>query len=213
MTAQSTLRGLYGYYDGTVPRPTTIALTGTATATSLPPDPTPIFSKFPSLEEWVHQDSLATSLLVLNVKDPVDVGLKTNGTAREAWKSLEDVHGRITDLGPTVATMRGLWAAANDMGTRIDDPQFLLRTLLMSAKVINFNLEEAETNAPLNPPIPTTALNTNTTQNAARKGARHTARKTLVCANPNCGVAGKKGHTIDELQYDLCVCRMDHPCS
>jgi hypothetical protein len=86
MTSQSTLRGLYGYYDWSTPKPAEIVATGTAATTPLPPDNTPIFSKNPSLEEWMHRDSLATSLLVLNVKDPVGVGLKTDGSAREAWK-------------------------------------------------------------------------------------------------------------------------------
>ncbi|KAJ6464938.1 hypothetical protein C8R45DRAFT_783774, partial [Mycena sanguinolenta] len=88
MTAQSTLRGLYGYYDGSIPCPAAPVAAGTAALTALPPDPTPIFSRNPSFEEWAHRDSLATSLLVLNVKDPVGVGLRTNGTAREAWTSL-----------------------------------------------------------------------------------------------------------------------------
>ncbi|KAJ6518595.1 hypothetical protein C8R45DRAFT_794839, partial [Mycena sanguinolenta] len=91
MTAQATLRGLYGYYDGTIPQPppAPAAGPGTAATIALPPDLTPIFSRAPSLEEWTHCDSLATSLLVLNIKDPVGVGLKTDGTAHEAWTSLE----------------------------------------------------------------------------------------------------------------------------
>jgi len=62
----------------------------------LPPDPTPMYSRTPSFEEWHHRDGLATSLLTLNVKDPVGIGLKTDGTAREAWLSLESVYGRVS---------------------------------------------------------------------------------------------------------------------
>jgi hypothetical protein len=213
-----------------------VAMTRTAATTPLPPDNTPIFSKTPSLKEWVHRDSLATSLLllVLNVRDPVGVGLKTNGSVCEAWKSLEDVYGRVTDLGLSravrelnsmylatnapmgehITTMCRLWVAASDVGAKIEDAQFrmifmtslnedwrhvipVLRTFVTSTEVINFVLEEAETNTHLNPPIPTTTLATNTFNNAARD-AQRAAHKNQVCTNTTCSAEGKKGHTIDE---------------
>ncbi|KAF7358895.1 Retrovirus-related pol polyprotein [Mycena sanguinolenta] len=239
MLAHAKVRGLGGYLDGTIPKPTTpIAPTGAAVDEEdiplpLSPLTTSVFSKTPSLEEWIHRDGMATSILVLNVKDPVGLGLKTDGTAHEAWKSLKDVYGRVTDLGlsramrelntttsttgtPMVehaATMRRLWRHANDMGARIADPMFrtifinslnedwrhvvpVLRTFTTSAEVINFILEEDESNSKANPVVPTTALNTNTY--AATREARRAARRNLVCTNPTCGAEGKRGHTIDE---------------
>jgi hypothetical protein len=82
-----------------------------------------------------------TSILVLNVKDPVSVGLKTDGSAYNAWKSLVDIYARQTDMaiscalrdlnmtyytpGMTVVehttVMRKLQHAANDVGAAITD--------------------------------------------------------------------------------------------
>jgi hypothetical protein len=42
---------------------------------------------------------MATALLVLNVKNPVGLGLKVDGTVREAMKSLDDNHNRVTEMG------------------------------------------------------------------------------------------------------------------
>ncbi|KAF7346029.1 Retrovirus-related pol polyprotein [Mycena sanguinolenta] len=70
----------------------------------------------------------------------------------------------------------------------------VLRTFPTSAEVINFILEEDESNNKSNPVIPTTALNTNT----AARDARRAARRNLVCTNPTCGAEGKRGHAIDE---------------
>ncbi|KAF7371605.1 Retrovirus-related pol polyprotein [Mycena venus] len=113
--------GLGGYVDGTIPKPrapvtvpppAVLAVEDTdpnpyqrgsspfeAVSTALPPEPTSVFSKSPSLEEWIYRDGVATSILILNVKDPVGLGLKTDGTAREAWQLLEDIYGRVSDIG------------------------------------------------------------------------------------------------------------------
>ncbi|KAJ7684016.1 hypothetical protein B0H17DRAFT_1225849, partial [Mycena rosella] len=79
--------------DGTITEPSAPTLTVTTAGntpqrTTLPPDPTPIYSLTPSLEEWHHRDAMAYALLVLNVKNPVGLGLKVDGTVHEAMKSL-----------------------------------------------------------------------------------------------------------------------------
>jgi hypothetical protein len=61
-------RGLGGFYDGTIPKPTAPTAGGTAQTTVLPPDPTDIYSLTPSLPEFLHRDAMALALLVLNVK-------------------------------------------------------------------------------------------------------------------------------------------------
>lgn len=38
-------------------------------------------------------------MLILNIKNPVGLGLKVNGTAAEAMKSLEDNHNKVTEMG------------------------------------------------------------------------------------------------------------------
>ncbi|KAJ7507793.1 hypothetical protein B0H11DRAFT_1704972, partial [Mycena galericulata] len=81
-------RGLGGYYDGTILCPPAPAPGATPQTTALPPDATSIYSLTPSYDEWKHRDAIATALLVLNVKNPVGLGLKVDGTAQEAWKSL-----------------------------------------------------------------------------------------------------------------------------
>ncbi|KAJ6493358.1 hypothetical protein C8R45DRAFT_793111, partial [Mycena sanguinolenta] len=90
MLAHAKVRGLAGYLDGTIPRPDDAPTGADIEDIPLPPSPTiaSVFSKKPSLEEWTHRDGMATSILVLNVKDPVGIGLKTDGTAYEVWKSL-----------------------------------------------------------------------------------------------------------------------------
>ncbi|KAJ6487499.1 hypothetical protein C8R47DRAFT_979107, partial [Mycena vitilis] len=81
-------RGLGGYLDGAITRPAAPAAGTTAQATTLPPDPTAMYSPTPSLEEWTHRDAIGLALLVLNVKNPVGLGLKTDGTAAQAMQSL-----------------------------------------------------------------------------------------------------------------------------
>jgi hypothetical protein len=113
---------------------------------ALPPEPTTVYSRTPSLDEWAYRDGIALSILILNTKDPVGVGLKTDGSAHDAWKSLEDIYARQTDMalsraqrelnstylapGASVvehaATMRKLRQAANDIGAGITDSVFRL---------------------------------------------------------------------------------------
>ncbi|KAJ7619739.1 hypothetical protein FB45DRAFT_716203, partial [Roridomyces roridus] len=83
MKAQFKARGLGGYIDGTISKPS-----GNPLTTPLPGDTTPNYSMTPSLEEWTYRDGVVTSMLVLNVKNPVGLGLISDGTAVEAWKSL-----------------------------------------------------------------------------------------------------------------------------
>ncbi|KAJ6506922.1 hypothetical protein C8R45DRAFT_816668, partial [Mycena sanguinolenta] len=92
MLAHAKVHGLGGYLDSTIPKPTTPIAPAGVDEDEIPlplsPLTTSVFSKSPSLEEWTHRDGMATSILVLNVKDSVRIGLKTDGTAHEAWKSL-----------------------------------------------------------------------------------------------------------------------------
>ncbi|KAF8232566.1 hypothetical protein L208DRAFT_1271630, partial [Tricholoma matsutake] len=44
-------------------------------------------------------DAYVQGLIVLNVKNPVGHGIKTDGIALETWKSLTDHFDAVTDLG------------------------------------------------------------------------------------------------------------------
>ncbi|KAJ7787585.1 hypothetical protein B0H14DRAFT_2215429, partial [Mycena olivaceomarginata] len=88
-------RGLGRYVDGTIPNPHPTPVDGAenlaahvADLIALPPEPTVVYSRTPSSDEWDYRDEITTSILVLNVKDPVGIGLKTDGSAYNAWKSL-----------------------------------------------------------------------------------------------------------------------------
>ncbi|KAJ7465351.1 hypothetical protein B0H11DRAFT_1733668, partial [Mycena galericulata] len=143
-------RGLMAYFDGTCLKPPVPAAGNTTQTASPPPDPTPIYSMTPSYDEWVHRDATSHALIVLNVKNPIGLGLKLDGSAFEAIKSLRDIHNRVTDMGLVnaqrdlhtahlvpgtpmaehVARLRNLWKVANDMGAKIEDGQF--RTIFIS---------------------------------------------------------------------------------
>ncbi|KAJ7181752.1 hypothetical protein C8R43DRAFT_840647, partial [Mycena crocata] len=81
-------RGLGGYIDGTIPCPPAPAAGDTPHTTVLPPEPTSLYSSTPSHEEWKHRDAMATALIVLNIKNPIGLGLKSDGTAAAAMQSL-----------------------------------------------------------------------------------------------------------------------------
>ncbi|KAF8961573.1 hypothetical protein BDZ97DRAFT_1664032, partial [Flammula alnicola] len=93
------LRGARGYRTITSPRapiPTqtttqspTVPVT-TATPTQTAPSETPWTSPTPSWEEWDARDAWCHIAIRQNVKNAVGLGVKTDGTAAEAWKSITD---------------------------------------------------------------------------------------------------------------------------
>ncbi|KAK0221147.1 hypothetical protein EDD85DRAFT_960314 [Armillaria nabsnona] len=92
-------KGLWGYIEGTTTCPTAPRTTTTTpTTTPLPPDPTPIYSSSPSYDKWVFHDQLAHSHIILNVLDPIRLGVKTDGTAKECWDSIIAEHAKKTNM-------------------------------------------------------------------------------------------------------------------
>jgi hypothetical protein len=69
-----------------------------ANLVALPPETTVVYSRNPLSDKWDYRDRITTSILVLNIKDPVGVGLKTDGSAYNAWKSLVDIYAHQTDM-------------------------------------------------------------------------------------------------------------------
>ncbi|KAF8227671.1 hypothetical protein L208DRAFT_1054461, partial [Tricholoma matsutake] len=84
--------GVLLYIDGTLPQPSNPPTGTTLTPTSY------WGSKTPTEEEY-QCDAYVQGMIVLNVKNPVGHGIKTDGTALETWKSLPDHLDTITDLG------------------------------------------------------------------------------------------------------------------
>ncbi|KAF9466222.1 hypothetical protein BDZ94DRAFT_1158464, partial [Collybia nuda] len=71
-------RGARGYLEGA-----TYTINAATDAT-----PTPWSSPTPSSDEWETRDAWALGLIVFNVKNPIGLGVKTDGTAAQAWTSI-----------------------------------------------------------------------------------------------------------------------------
>ena len=86
-------KGLTGYIDGNVVKP---AIPSSDAAT--PDHTTPIYSSKPTYDEWVFRDQLARGHITLNCTDIAGLGVKTTGTAKEAWDSIQSEWGKSTDM-------------------------------------------------------------------------------------------------------------------
>ncbi|KAK0431593.1 hypothetical protein EV421DRAFT_1720396, partial [Armillaria borealis] len=80
-----------GYVDSTIPCPPIVS-TMTGASTTIP-DPTPMWSTTPSRDEWKYCDTHVRSHIILNVLDPIGLGVKTTGSAKETWDSIMDTYG------------------------------------------------------------------------------------------------------------------------
>ncbi|KAG6838283.1 hypothetical protein C0991_000546, partial [Blastosporella zonata] len=128
-------RGLHGYLDGTLTRP--------SPPTNEKPQMVTTWwgSTTPTCEEWDQRDAFAMSMVALNVENPVGRGVKLDGTAAEAWGSLTAIHNIKSGLGLVNAeaalaairynkgdnlkahftAMRTAWGNANNQGADIGD--------------------------------------------------------------------------------------------
>ena len=85
-------KGLLGYIDGKIAKPTQ------PTTSTTTPDPTPIYSTTPNFDEWTFRDQLARGHITLNCTDLASLGVVTTGTAKEAWDSITAEWGKSTDM-------------------------------------------------------------------------------------------------------------------
>ena len=116
-------KGLLGYIDGTILKPTrpTESTTETTAAT------TPIYSTTPTFDEWVFRDQLARGHVTLNCVDIASLGINATGTAKEAWESIQQEWGKSTDMCRSHAQEtlnRTMFSEGNDIQEHIK----LLRT-------------------------------------------------------------------------------------
>src|SRR6266540_1805788 len=85
-------KGLTGYVDGSIAKP---VVPNPADPT---PNPTPIYSSRPSYDEWTFRNQLARRHITLNCTDISGLGVKTTGTAKEAWDSIQAEWGKSMDM-------------------------------------------------------------------------------------------------------------------
>lgn len=134
-------KGLTGYIDGTIPRPSTYP------GQIYPPTQlqTPLFSLTPCLEEWEARDRLVAGAIVSNITDPVGLGVDETKRASDIWQALikrfekrdeQRIHLADTNLrqekfDPAEGTMedhekrmRNLLKKVHDLGGTATDAQF-----------------------------------------------------------------------------------------
>lgn len=120
-------KGLLGYIDGTIHKPTQSTIPDPESDTPATAISTPICSTAPTLEEWVFRDQLARGHVTLNCVDVASLGVVTTGTAKEAWDSIQAEWRKITDIRRSFAQdalNRTKYIEGND----IQDHIKLLRT-------------------------------------------------------------------------------------
>jgi len=100
-------KGLTRYTDGTITKP------AAPVAGSTPPDTTPIYSANPNYDEWVFRDQLAQGHITLNCTDIAGLGVKTTGTAKEAWCK-GTVGSEAGDLSEPAVRRKSHWLTRTD---------------------------------------------------------------------------------------------------
>ena len=86
-------KGLLGYVDGTIQKPTQ-----PTTPEKEPATGTAIYLTHPTFDEWVFQDQLARGYITLNCVDVASLGVTTTGTVKDAWDSTQVEWGKSTDM-------------------------------------------------------------------------------------------------------------------
>jgi hypothetical protein len=122
-------KGLLGYIDGSINKPTTSIRTdtpGTLPTAPAPTGSTPIYSSTPTLDEWTFRDHLARGHITLNCTDIASLGVKATGTAKEACDSILTEWGTSTDMRRSHA-QEALNKTEYAEGTDIQDHIKLLR--------------------------------------------------------------------------------------
>ena len=214
-------KGLFGYIDGSIPKPTP---SDAATAT---PTATPVYSSSPTLDEWNFRDQLARGHVTLNCTDVASLGVITTGTAKEAWESIKTEWGKSTDMRRSHA-QEALNKTTYSEGTDIQAHIKLLRTRKAAVDNLTSSVMNDETwrgivirsippTAKWLPVIPSlytmsssadivstlfahgmilgrdTDTKTSTTSNSSNTALA--AQTTEGCTNPNCKAKKRSTHT------------------
>jgi len=95
-------KGLLEYVDGSVLKPTETQPPATSESTPTkditPAAATPIYSSTPSLDEWIYRDRLARGHIILNCTNITGLGIRTGGTSKDTWDSIQEEWGKSTDM-------------------------------------------------------------------------------------------------------------------
>ena len=213
-------RGVYGYLNGSITKPTAMTLTTEKlTVTSY------WGSMKPTPDEWAQRDAYAKSIITLNVKNPLGFRIRSTQTAAEAWNALTTTYDAVSDIGRLnaenalrsithvngtditthFAVLRKAWERAIGQGSKINDSEF--RTIILGSmprewSIYISTLYEQKTSADV---IARLTMHDATiarhwkpaiqTTQALATIHQRTTRSTLVCLNPVCQ---RVGHTIDK---------------
>lgn len=129
-------KGLAGYLAGTTTKPVVVAIAAGATPamTQLPADPTPVFSAAPSLEEFMYRDGVMRSMIVTNIVDPIGLGVKRDGTAKECWDSVVSACAAMSEAALSLAQSE--FQSIKFTGVSRDDLDNLLSNIRSKANVV-----------------------------------------------------------------------------
>ena len=217
------MRGVHGYLDRTIMRPSTPT---TESKEGTPIVETPWNSKKPTVDEWETRDAWTKTLLTFNIKDAAGLGIDTTGTAASIWKSAKDNYEITSEMTKINAEQELRTIKYNDnnnflahmsimcnklaqvcaMGVIISDASF--KTILLNSLPKSWNPAVASlyNNMPLSEAIQ--QLNVwwlRTKDDHAKPPLRPIMalqtstyipkdRKILICTNPNCNC---REHTVD----------------
>jgi hypothetical protein len=102
--------------------------------TQLPADPTPVFSAAPSLEEFMYRDGVMRSMIVTNIVDPIGLGVKRDGTAKECWDSVVSACAAMSEAALSLAQSE--FQSIKFTGVSRDDLDNLLSNIRSKANVV-----------------------------------------------------------------------------
>jgi len=221
-------KGLLGYINGKIPAPQAVPTTSGSSST---PDATPIYSTSPSPDKWGFRDQLAWGHITLNCIDVAGLGVKTTGTAKEAWDSIQAEWGKSTDMCRSHA-QEALNKTVYTEGTSVQDHIKLLCTRRAAVDNLSTNpmSDEAWRGVLIHsipptarwllviPSLYTLASSTDIISNLLAHGMildrenkeRPTsaisntalaARGTEACTNPNCKAKKRSTHTLSNCYW------------
>ena len=131
-------KGLLGYINGKIPKPTTSSSSSDTTT------PTPVYSTKPTLDEWDFRDQLARGHITPNCTDVASLGVNTTGTAKDAYDSIISEWGKSTDMRRSHA-QEALNRTIFSEGSDIQDHIKLLRTRKVAVDNLSSSQMDDET--------------------------------------------------------------------
>jgi len=208
------------------PPATAIVTSSSGTTTSTVPASTEWSSASPSVQEWDQRDAWVLGLLQYNTKNPIGLGVKLDGSAAQAWKSLTDIYDNISDLAKIniqrelrdtkfldgndfsahIANLRTLWTRANSNISDTDFRTIILTSLPETWDTIVATLYDAKSSAHTIARLDmhwsrinrNGKVSTATSSSVALQANAKPGGNVKRCANTNCK---RKGHVIEDCYW------------